>query len=309
MKNNYLGVPSINCRILSRLTTMTTTFSSVAQLPQMRIGFGDDRKPRQLNDLASVIQAMVTQIENLGKNDFSESKFHKDDVILIRSFQKKFLLVENDWSLLAKTIVDIIFKLEEKYGKCNFMGLKEILTFKILNVLTSYIIIGKYTSHGSGIDNIYGPNKHNCNPKYNNVMLEDRIMNFLKMLNDQMSGVYAKYVLMKMTAKQYDNSLAEFSKTQKKVEMLQPYYRHAGYDKHDSNKLDQLYLEKTNAHADFGNQLKTILEPVESFSCFMHDEYPPILDHDLPPPRSWDNSERDRRYFDLPKKSSFAMTY
>lgn len=116
------------------------------------------QQPRyDIQSLCFFVQTLRRKITSRFSGSINPLIWYSDSDIMIR-IQKKFTQIRPSWEKLMDMIIEQVTITDNKYMATNYFGFKDLLMTDILNISLSYIIIGKDTINGYGIDNVDGLN-------------------------------------------------------------------------------------------------------------------------------------------------------
>ena len=245
-----------------------------------------------------------------GRKPIDDKIFH-NDIKFLQKFHNNFSENFEKWNELMDNILNLVIELDKKCLSENYYGFKEALISEIINISMSYIIIGRETISGVGIDNL-----RNHTMKYgdeNKLTIEQKINIFLKNLPDTMDkNSIVNQEILKLD-RNHSQILQEESKTDYLIKTLRANIKLQEKNMKIKSKADEKKLIKENMEEnkqsleDALYKLSILKKDIENiiakkkvqqdiinanfhrlfnyleFDYFMHDDWSPILDSGLFP--------------------------
>lgn len=273
------------------------------------------------NSMAFVIEHIREEITKRSKKPIPDD-YDPTNAATLMLFKSKYESSREEWHKMMDTLLNTFINFDSMYMAKNYMDYRNKFIYYILNIALSFIVIGKDSCSGDGIDNLegyrlprYAPpsTKSASNVSCIKLSISQKINAFLRELKKALGDICNETSKSKRMEKEY----AEYIKTttiiqtsipplKKNIETLKSSIPMINDPKHLKEVQDTIISTRAAVKQHFFNQsvceekmkeiqirlidsqnaIKRIfaqLDSILSFSYFVHNDYGPILDYAILP--------------------------
>lgn len=151
------SMDSIFCEDVAASNSLTAPESSQPTASSKSLkSVGIMHASETLFDSVSIIQKSIQDWIKKGQGE--EKTFEQE---AYDAFVAKYQSVQDEWNIFVQEIADKMKHIDTKFKAVKYLDVKRTIEATLVNILTSYILIGKDTVAGDGIDNTEQVSKRN----------------------------------------------------------------------------------------------------------------------------------------------------